>query len=68
MNPVSRHWSCPGCERSITEACCGAPIKLCGLCELLPAHKVLAYAERWKLTEAQRLAYQRGIDRLKRRA
>lgn len=65
---MSRHWSCPGCSRSLMDACCGMPVPLCGLCELLPPEKILAYSERWKVTEAQKIAYQAGLDRLKRQA
>lgn len=50
------------------EACCGDHVPLCGLCELLPPERILAYSERWKITEAQRLAWMRGVDRLRRRA
>lgn len=61
-------WSCPGCSRSLTDACCGDHVPLCGICELLPPERILAYSERWKVTEAQRLAWMRGVDRLRRRA
>jgi hypothetical protein len=44
--------SCPGCEQSVEDACCGLrPDRLCGLCELLPADRLLAYAERWKIRD-----------------
>lgn len=44
--------SCPGCEQSVDAACCGLrPDRLCGLCELLPAERLLAYAERWKIRQ-----------------
>jgi hypothetical protein len=44
--------SCPGCEQSVEDACCGLrPEKLCGLCELLPADLLRDYAERWRLRD-----------------
>lgn len=44
--------SCPGCEQSVEQACCGLePEHLCGLCQLLPGESLEAYARRWKVRQ-----------------
>jgi hypothetical protein len=51
--------SCPGCEQSLEQACCGiTPQRLCGLCQLLPAETLQAYADRWKVRDTVPLVEQ----------